>query len=74
MCHSPDTQRSIFTVVESEVCVADIIAWVQDLCNHVHSCNVMQEDWEPMLSKTGFKLQTIYPTRGSFRILLAEPV
>ncbi len=34
----------------------------------------LQEDWEPLLSETGFKLRTIQPTRSAFRVLLADPV
>ncbi len=33
-----------------------------------------QEDWEPLLTETGFKLRTIQPTRSAFRVLLADPV
>ena len=33
-----------------------------------------QEDWEPLLSETGFKLRTIQSTRSAFRVLLADPI
>jgi hypothetical protein len=39
-----------------------------------HVFVVVQEDWEPLLRETGFKLQSIQSTRGIFRILLADPV
>ena len=33
-----------------------------------------QEDWEPLLKQTGFKLRTIKATRSVFRVLVADPI